>query len=71
MNAFTESQIAALSRFGGACAGEHRMGSGKRQFMSLEHGERPDLMMAIKPLIDPGGLMNPGAIFFPDREGEA
>ena len=31
--------------------------------MQLEHGAGYDLMKAIKDLIDPKGLMNPGKIF--------
>ncbi|UCF95029.1 MAG: FAD-binding oxidoreductase [Desulfobacterales bacterium] len=49
---------------GGTCTGEHGVGIGKRKFMELEHGESYQLMRAIKELIDPQGLMNPGKIFF-------
>ncbi len=48
---------------GGTCTGEHGVGIGKRQFMTLEHGAGYDLMLAIKTLVDPKGLMNPGKIF--------
>ncbi len=50
-------------RLGGTCTGEHGVGIGKRQFMSLEHGESYALMKQIKHLLDPKGLMNPGKIF--------
>ena len=48
---------------GGTCTGEHGVGIGKRKFMVLEHGQSYDLMRAIKELVDPKGLMNPGKIF--------
>ena len=48
---------------GGTSTGEHGIGIGKRKFMQLEHGESYQLMRAIKELIDPKGLMNPGKIF--------
>jgi len=48
---------------GGTCTGEHGIGIGKRKFMELEHGAGYHLMKAIKDLIDPKGLMNPGKIF--------
>jgi D-lactate dehydrogenase (cytochrome) len=48
---------------GGTCTGEHGIGIGKRKFMKMEHGEAYELMKAIKGLIDPKGLMNPGKIF--------
>ncbi|CAB1083140.1 D-Lactate dehydrogenase, cytochrome c-dependent (EC [Olavius algarvensis Delta 1 endosymbiont] len=48
---------------GGTCTGEHGIGIGKRKFMQLEHGDSYHLMYAIKELIDPKGLMNPGKIF--------
>jgi D-lactate dehydrogenase (cytochrome) len=47
----------------GTCTGEHGIGIGKRKFMKLEHGAGYELMKAIKELVDPKGLMNPGKIF--------
>ncbi|MBN1399480.1 MAG: FAD-binding oxidoreductase [Anaerolineae bacterium] len=48
---------------GGTTAGEHGVGLLKRDFMEREHGPALALMRAIKGIIDPRGIMNPGKIF--------
>ncbi|WP_035322752.1 FAD-binding oxidoreductase [Peribacillus kribbensis] len=52
----------ALSR-GGSCTGEHGVGVGKAHYQRREHGEALDIMMAIKDVLDPKGILNPGKIF--------
>jgi D-lactate dehydrogenase (cytochrome) len=47
---------------GGTIAGEHGVGIAKREFMAREHGASLDVMRAIKNLLDPKGIMNPGKI---------
>ena len=52
---------------GGTIAGEHGIGLLKRKFMIHEHGEAGvHLMLQIKAMFDPKGLLNPGKIF-PDE----
>jgi D-lactate dehydrogenase (cytochrome) len=46
----------------GTCTGEHGIGSGKRKYMRLEHGEGVEVMRAIKNALDPGNILNPGKI---------
>jgi D-lactate dehydrogenase (cytochrome) len=46
----------------GTATGEHGVGSGKRKFMALEHGEGVAVMRAIKQALDPLGILNPGKI---------
>ncbi|PWI57024.1 FAD-binding oxidoreductase [Sulfoacidibacillus thermotolerans] len=47
---------------GGTCTGEHGVGLGKKKYQALEHGESLRLMKAIKHLLDPKDLMNPGKL---------
>lgn len=52
----------ALSR-GGTCTGEHGVGVGKIKYQRKEHGEALDVMQAMKQVLDPNGILNPGKIF--------
>jgi len=46
---------------GGTITGEHGIGLGKQKFMSAQHGTAAlALMRAIKQVIDPENIMNPG-----------
>lgn len=49
----------------GTCTGEHGIGTGKMDYLQLEHGsDAIDVMRSIKLALDPSNLLNPGKIFY-------
>ncbi|KAM0746567.1 FAD-binding domain-containing protein [Meredithblackwellia eburnea MCA 4105] len=53
----------------GTSAGEHGIGTTKRKYLQSELGEGTlSLMRAVKDLLDPKGLLNPGKVLFETEE---
>jgi glycolate oxidase len=48
---------------GGSVTAEHGIGFEKIKYMEREHGESLNIMKAIKKILDPKGILNPGKIF--------
>lgn len=48
---------------GGSTTGEHGVGFTRVPYMKEEHGKALEIMRAIKDVIDPKGIMNPGKIW--------
>jgi D-lactate dehydrogenase (cytochrome) len=58
------AQIVRLAQtLGGTATGEHGVGLGKARYMAQEHGAALDVMRAVKLMLDPHEILNPGKIF--------
>lgn len=47
---------------GGTITGEHGIGIGKKDLMSLQHGDAWEVMARIKRALDPDAILNPGKV---------
>mmetsp|Transcript_28983 Transcript_28983/g.66566 ORF Transcript_28983/g.66566 Transcript_28983/m.66566 type:complete len:201 (+) Transcript_28983:101-703(+) len=63
LNRINDRLIRRTLAVGGSCTGEHGVGSGKRKYLPLEHGDEAVAVMAtIKHALDPLNILNPGKV---------
>lgn len=62
---YNERLVERAIALGGTCTGEHGVGLGKMKYQALEHGSALQVMRAIKAVLDPLHIMNPGKLIDP------
>jgi D-lactate dehydrogenase (cytochrome) len=62
VQAMNRRLVARAQALDGTCTGEHGVGYGKTEFLAAEHGDGLDVMRALKRMLDPHNLMNPGKV---------
>jgi D-lactate dehydrogenase (cytochrome) len=60
-----EKIIRRALAMGGTCTGEHGIGTGRKKYLSEEHGAGLEAMRAVKEAFDPDNRMNPGKMVDP------
>ena len=63
LEGFLERLAERAIRMEGTCTGEHGIGQGKAKYLKAELGDGLAVMRAIKHVLDPLDIMNPGKIF--------
>ncbi|RLN94689.1 hypothetical protein BBJ28_00021687, partial [Nothophytophthora sp. Chile5] len=64
VKAFSNRLVERALAYEGTCTGEHGVGLGKMNYLSVEHGDSVDVMLTIKKALDPKDIMNPGKMFY-------
>lgn len=59
---FNEQLVYYALELDGTCTGEHGVGLGKRKYQAKEHGPALAVMRAIKQVLDPSDILNPGKL---------
>ncbi|MCO5561018.1 hypothetical protein L7F22_014639 [Adiantum nelumboides] len=71
VQAFVHRMVDSAHELEGTCTGEHGIGRGKRMYLKRELGEGSlRLLHSLKDIIDPSGIMNPGALLYEDAAEE-
>jgi D-lactate dehydrogenase (cytochrome) len=66
VHAISDQMVRLALELEGTCTGEHGIGFGKLDYMTLEHGDATiAVMRQIKQALDPRGLLNPGKVVPP------
>ncbi|KAE9041532.1 hypothetical protein PR001_g6563 [Phytophthora rubi] len=64
VKSFSNRLVERALAYEGTCTGEHGIGLGKMNYLSVEHRDSVDVMHTIKKALDPKDIMNPGKMFY-------
>ncbi|EGZ23706.1 hypothetical protein PHYSODRAFT_260913, partial [Phytophthora sojae] len=64
VKSFSNRLVERALEYEGTCTGEHGVGLGKMNYLSVEHRDSVDVMLAIKKALDSKDIMNPGKMLY-------
>ncbi|OWZ22629.1 hypothetical protein PHMEG_0002642 [Phytophthora megakarya] len=69
VKSFSSRLVERALAYEGTCTGEHGVGLGKMNYVSIEHRDSVDVMRTIKKALDPQDIMNPGKMLHGKAQG--
>ena len=67
--AVNEAIVDFALRHGGTCTGEHGIGLGKIKYLEKQYKEALPLLISLKKMLDPNGILNPGKVLSGEHFG--
>lgn len=68
--AINEAIVEFALSHGGTCTGEHGIGLGKIKYLEKQYKEALPLLVSLKRMLDPNGILNPGKVLSRQLLGE-